>query len=62
MYERDWFMTVPLARPNVFLVRWQDEDSGWKQLQVIAPDEQVALETVGQVVGPHFNLRAYACR
>jgi hypothetical protein len=61
MYEREWFMTVPLARPSVFLVRWQDEEAGWKQLQVIAANEGEAVETIGNVVGTHANMRAYPC-
>lgn len=62
MYEREWFMTVPLARPSVFLVRWQDEEAGWKQLQVIAANGDEAVQTVGNVVGSHANMRAYQCR
>lgn len=62
MYEREWYLTVPLARPNIFLVRWQDEEAGWKQLQVIAATEREAVETVGNVVGVHANMRAYPCQ
>lgn len=62
MYEREWYLTVPLARPSVFLVRWQDEESGWKQLQVIAANEDAAVETIGSVVGTYANMRAYPCR
>ncbi len=59
MFEREWFMTVPLARPSMFLVRWQDEDTGWHQLHVLAKDEQAAVETIGVAVGYHNQLRAY---
>ena len=62
MYEREWYLTIPLARPSVFLVRWQDEEAGWKQIRVIAANDGDAVETFGSVVGTHANMRAYPCQ
>lgn len=43
-----------------YLVRWQDEDAGWKQVQVTATSEQEVRNLMGDLV-PHTDLhiRAY---
>lgn len=43
------------ASPRPFLVRWLDEDFGWKQLLVLATDSLAARTIVEQASG-HVDL------
>lgn len=39
--------------PRVFLVRWHDEDEGWRSMQVIASSKQEARDAAGLITtGP----------
>jgi hypothetical protein len=56
-----WHMAVPHPQKRgVFLVRWEDEERGWRQIPVVAQDAQAAADTVGDALG-RYDLKVYPC-
>lgn len=47
--------------PRIYSVRWQDEDAGWKSMQVIAQTEDEAVSIVLPLAGHPQHLKAYRC-
>lgn len=47
---------------HTYVVRWHDEDSGWKSLTVLAKSSQSAEQTVYEALGYSHYVRAFPCQ
>ena len=46
--------------PRLYSVRWQDDEVGWRSMQVIAQSEDEATSIVQPIAG-EVHLKAYRC-
>lgn len=46
--------------PRLYSVRWQDEETGWRSMQVIAQSEDEATSIVQPIAGD-VHIKAYRC-
>lgn len=51
-----WFLPVERA----YMVRWLDDDAGWRSMTVIACSAEEAIATVQPIAG-RPDLKAYRC-
>lgn len=46
--------------PRLYSVRWQDEETGWQAMQVVAQSEDEATSIVQPIAG-EVHVKAYRC-